>query len=117
MKVETYGANWGAGDIRHKEVASLALSDLPARAVDLVWASFPCRTYRSPEAIRGLAGSETRSQPDPAHLAIWKLMRGLAQDGRAPRAIVLENVYGCLTSAKERISRPSLLRWPSWTIG
>ena len=25
-------------------------------------------------------------------------MRGLTKDGRAPRAIVLENVYGCLTS-------------------
>ena len=30
MKVETYKANWGAGDIRHQDVASLALSDLPA---------------------------------------------------------------------------------------
>jgi site-specific DNA-cytosine methylase len=28
----------------------------------------------------------------------WKLMRGLTKDRRAPRAIVLENVYGCLTS-------------------
>ena len=25
-------------------------------------------------------------------------MRGLTKDGRAPRVIVLENVYGCLTS-------------------
>jgi DNA (cytosine-5)-methyltransferase 1 len=28
----------------------------------------------------------------------WKLVRGLAREGRAPRTIVLENVYGCLTS-------------------
>jgi hypothetical protein len=28
----------------------------------------------------------------------WKLMRGLVQAGRAPRIIVLENVYGALTS-------------------
>ena len=32
----------------------------------------------------------------------WKLIRGLAQEGRAPRAIVLENVYGCLTSHEGR---------------
>ena len=31
-------------------------------------------------------------------LPFWKLMRGLTKDGRAPRVIVLENVYGCLTS-------------------
>jgi DNA (cytosine-5)-methyltransferase 1 len=43
MKIETYEANWGAGDIRHKDVASLALSDPPPRAVDLVCASFPCQ--------------------------------------------------------------------------
>jgi DNA (cytosine-5)-methyltransferase 1 len=36
MKVETYEANWVTGDIRHKDVASLTLSDLPVRAVDLV---------------------------------------------------------------------------------
>lgn len=28
----------------------------------------------------------------------WKLMRELVQEGRAPRLIVLENVYGTLTS-------------------
>ncbi len=28
----------------------------------------------------------------------WKLMRELAREGRAPRLIVLENVYGTLTS-------------------
>jgi DNA (cytosine-5)-methyltransferase 1 len=28
----------------------------------------------------------------------WKLVRGLAEAGRSPRTIVLENVYGCLKS-------------------
>jgi DNA (cytosine-5)-methyltransferase 1 len=33
-------------------------------------------------------------------LTYRKLMRSLTKDGRAPRAIVLENVYGCLTSSE-----------------
>ncbi len=101
MKVETYEANWGAGDIRNKDVASLTLLDLPAHAVDLVWASFPCQDLSLAGSYRGLGGERdnvaTRSG---TFWPFWKLIRGLAQDGRAPRAIVLENVYGCLTSHK-----------------
>ena len=99
MKVETYEANWGTGDIRHKDVASLTLSDLPARAVDLVWASFPCQDLSLAGSYHGLGRERdevaTRSG---TFWPFWKLMRGLTKDGRAPRAIVLENVYGCLTS-------------------
>jgi DNA (cytosine-5)-methyltransferase 1 len=54
MKVETYEANWGTGDIRLKDVASLVLSDLSARAVDLVWASFPCQDLSLAGSYRGL---------------------------------------------------------------
>jgi DNA (cytosine-5)-methyltransferase 1 len=99
MKVQTYRANWGRGDIRHKDVASLALSDLPAHAVDLVWASFPCQDLSLAGSYRGLGREHdnvaTRSG---AFWPFWKLIRGLVQDGRAPSAIVLENVYGCLRS-------------------
>ena len=42
-KVSAYKANWGADEITRCDVASLALSDLPAEAVDLIWASFPCQ--------------------------------------------------------------------------
>ena len=39
-------------------------------------------------------------------------MRELGDEGRAPRAIVLENVYGCLTShQRRRISPPSPRPW------
>jgi DNA (cytosine-5)-methyltransferase 1 len=99
MKVKTYEANWGKEDIRLMDVASLAISDLPADVVDLVWASFPCQDLSLAGSYRGL-GREldkvaTRSG---TFWPFWKLIRGLAQDGRAPRAIVLENVYGCLRS-------------------
>jgi DNA (cytosine-5)-methyltransferase 1 len=99
MKVETYEANWGAGDIRLKDVASLALSDLPAHAVDLVWASFPCQDLSLAGSYRGLGRERDKvATRSGTFWPFWKLIRGLAQDGRAPRAIVFENVYGCLTS-------------------
>jgi DNA (cytosine-5)-methyltransferase 1 len=99
MKVDTYQANWGACDIRHGDVASLALSDLPQSEVDLVWASFPCQDLSLAGSYRGLGRERdkvvTRSG---TFWPFWKLVRSLAQEGRAPRAVVLENVYGCLTS-------------------
>ena len=99
MKVETYEANWGAGHIRHGDVASLALSDLPPGAVDLAWASFPCQDLSLAGSYRGLGRERDKvSTRSGTFWPFWKLIRSLAQDGRAPRAIVLENVYGCLTS-------------------
>jgi DNA (cytosine-5)-methyltransferase 1 len=99
MKVATYEANWGFGDIQYADVASLALSDLPVQTADLVWASFPCQDLSLAGSYRGLGGerdiARTRSG---TFWPFWKLIRGLTQEGRAPRAIVLENVYGCLTS-------------------
>ena len=99
MKVETYEANWGAGDIKHADVASLTLSDLPPNAVDLAWASFPCQDLSLAGSYRGLGreGDKVTTRSG-TFWPFWKLIRGLAQEGRAPRAIVLENVYGCLTS-------------------
>jgi DNA (cytosine-5)-methyltransferase 1 len=99
MKVETYQANWGAEDVRHKDVASLSLSDLPARAVDLVWASFPCQDLSLAGNCRGLGRERDKvATRSGTFWPFWKLMRDLTKDGRAPRAIVLENVYGSLTS-------------------
>jgi DNA (cytosine-5)-methyltransferase 1 len=99
MKVETYEANWGAGDIKHEDVARLTLADLPPHVVDLAWASFPCQDLSLAGSHRGLGPERdevtTRSG---TFWPFWKLIRSLAQDGRAPRAIVLENVHGCLTS-------------------
>jgi DNA (cytosine-5)-methyltransferase 1 len=99
MKVEAYKANWGAGDIKHQDVASLTLADLPPQVVDLAWASFPCQDLSLAGSYRGLGRERdevaTRSG---TFWLFWKLIRSLAQEGRAPRAIVLENVYGCLTS-------------------
>jgi DNA (cytosine-5)-methyltransferase 1 len=99
IKVATYEANWGARDISHGDVASLALSDLPAQAVDLAWASFPCEDLSLAGSGRGLGAERDNARTRSGTFwPFWNLMRGLVQEGRAPRAIVLENVYGCLTS-------------------
>jgi DNA (cytosine-5)-methyltransferase 1 len=98
-KVSTYEANWGVGDIRHCDVADLALADLPTKVVDLAWASFPCQDLSLAGGYRGL-GRERDNTPTRSGTfwPFWNLMRGLVQSDRAPRTIVLENVYGCLTS-------------------
>jgi DNA (cytosine-5)-methyltransferase 1 len=98
-KVSAYEANWGVGDIKRCDVASLTLADLPSTAVDLAWASFPCQDLSLAGGYGGL-GRERDNAPtrSGAFWPFWTLMRSLVQAGRAPRTIVLENVYGCLTS-------------------
>jgi DNA (cytosine-5)-methyltransferase 1 len=99
MKVATYEANWGKGHIRNADVAALTLADLPPGRADLAWASFPCQDLSLAGGYRGL-GRERDNAPTRSGTfwPFWRLMRALGRDGRAPRAIVLENVYGCLTS-------------------
>ena len=67
MKVETYEANWGTGDIKHRDVASLTLVGpaSPGRSISS-GRRFRARTFHSPEAIADWVGSATRSRPDPA---------------------------------------------------
>jgi DNA (cytosine-5)-methyltransferase 1 len=98
-KVSAYKANWGADDITRCDVADLATSDLPAEAVDLVWASFPCQDLSLAGGCRGLGceGGDSRTRSG-AFWPFWNLARRLVERGRAPRTIVLENVLGCLTS-------------------
>ena len=99
MKVAAYVRNYGDADIKLEDVAKLTLDDLPARPSDLAWASFPCQDLSLAGDYAGLGRERdeafTRSG---SFWPFWRLMRGLAEAGRSPRTIVLENVYGCLTS-------------------
>jgi len=99
QKVLTYQANYGVRDIKHADVASLTPADLPAQSIDLAWASFPCQDLSLAGGYRGL-GRERDNAPTRSGTfwPFWNLMRGLVVSERAPRTIVLENVYGCLTS-------------------
>ena len=89
------------GRTRHqaRRRRELTLADLPAAAVDLAWASFPCQDLSLAGGYRGL-GRERDKAPTRSGTfwPFWQLIRGLVLVDRAPRTIMLENVYGCLTS-------------------
>ena len=92
-KAETYRANWGAGDeFREGDVGAIALSDIPGRA-DLMWGSFPCQDLSVAGAGAGLDGRRSG-----AFFPFWRLVTGLAAEGRAPRIVAVENVRGTLTA-------------------
>lgn len=99
MKVATYARNYGDCDITLRDIAELTLGDLPAETADLSWASFPCQDLSLAGEYRGLGRDGGKLQTRSGTFwPFWRLMRALAEDGRPPRTIVLENVYGCLTS-------------------
>lgn len=91
-KAAAYASNWGSEGLRVGDVGKLAVRDLPDRA-DLAWASFPCQDLSLAGAGAGLKGERSGS-----FWPFWRLIEGLRADGRKPRAIVLENVCGLLTS-------------------
>jgi len=98
MKVATYASNWGADRLICGDVAKLASSDLPEKA-DLAWASFPCQdlSLAGDQAGLGRAASLGRTRSG-TFWPFWALIKTLKQEGRPPRLIALENVYGALTS-------------------
>jgi len=93
-KVRAYRANFAdaGGHLREGDVWALGDADLPGRA-DLAWASSPCQDFSLAGARAGLAGGRSS-----AFFGFWRLVEQLAAQGRAPRAIVIENVVGLLTS-------------------
>lgn len=92
VKVATYRANFGDEDIREGDVWKLSAADLPDQA-DLAWASSPCQDFSLAGARAGLAGGRSS-----AFFGFWRLIEALNAEDRAPRAIVIENVGGLLTS-------------------
>jgi DNA (cytosine-5)-methyltransferase 1 len=93
-KTATYRANFAdaAEHFREGDVWKIAPGDLPGVA-DVAWASSPCQDFSLAGARAGLAGGKSS-----AFYGFWRLIEGLAAEGRAPRAIVIENVSGLLTS-------------------
>lgn len=92
-------ASWLAnhsGAFHLADVRDLTADDLPGRA-DLVWASSPCQDVSLAGARGGLAARRSGT-----FWGFWQLMQGLDRQGRGPRAIVIENVVGLLTSGQGR---------------
>lgn len=91
-KCAAYARNWGDSQLRQGDVADLRTDDLPGHA-DLAWASFPCQDLSLAGPGGGLDGERSGT-----FWPFWRLIEGLRDEGRAPRAVVLENVAGALTS-------------------
>lgn len=83
------------GDNDHlvvEDVAKIQTSQLPG-AADLTWASFPCQDLSLAGNGAGIAGKRSG-----AFWPFWNIMTKLRKEGRAPKTIILENVYGAVTS-------------------
>ncbi|PYE77996.1 DNA (cytosine-5)-methyltransferase 1 [Xylophilus ampelinus] len=91
-KAESYRSNWGDDHLTVDNVYNLTVDNLPGIA-DLAWGSFPCQDLSLAGNGQGLKGERSS-----AFWGFWKLIQALKKDGRKPRSIVLENVYGTLTS-------------------
>lgn len=92
-KTETYHRNFGDTDtLRLGNIADVKVSDLYGCA-DLAWASFPCQDLSLAGAGAGLKGERSGM-----FWEFWRLVRGLRAENRQPRIIILENVYGAITS-------------------
>lgn len=99
MKGRVYRDNWDGGhDLLVEDINKITTAQLPAQA-DLVWASFPCQDLSLAGNYNGIGHWQDKDQTRSGTFwPFWRHMRGLMEEGRAPRMIVLENVYGVLTS-------------------
>lgn len=93
MKREAYGRNFGLSHHCGEDIERLSPDDLPPLRADLAWASSPCQDLSLAGARGGLSGARSG-----AFFGFWRLVERLDAAGRAPRAIVIENVAGLLTS-------------------
>lgn len=91
-KAAAYCANWGDDHLHVGDVAKVKSDQLPG-VPDMVWGSFPCQDLSLAGAGAGLSGNRSGT-----FWPFWRLVKKLAAEGRAPQTIVLENVYGALTS-------------------
>jgi DNA (cytosine-5)-methyltransferase 1 len=91
-KTASYRANWGSDELKTGDVAVLTAADMPGYA-DMAWASFPCQDLSLAGAGAGLSGGRSGT-----FWPFWRLIKELADESRAPRLVVLENVVGTLTS-------------------
>jgi DNA (cytosine-5)-methyltransferase 1 len=92
-KARAYRAFFGPSpELAVSDVANLRTDQLPGTPT-LVWASFPCQDLSLAGSGAGLSGARSGT-----FRPFWTLVRGLVEEGRAPKIVVLENVTGTLTS-------------------
>jgi DNA (cytosine-5)-methyltransferase 1 len=91
-KGHSYKANWGGKDLLVKNIYDVQLNELPGSA-SMAWGSFPCQDLSLAGVGVGLEGERSG-----AFWGFWKIICDLDAEGRKPPIIVLENVFGALTS-------------------
>jgi DNA (cytosine-5)-methyltransferase 1 len=91
-KAESYIANWGGDHLWVGDVFKVETQQLKGH-VDLAWGSFPCQDLSLAGNGRGLDGERSS-----AFWGFWRLIKSLNREGRKPKMVILENVYGTLTS-------------------
>lgn len=99
-KVNSYVANWGAAEVVCEDISNITKNVLPLIA-DLAWASFPCQDLSNAGKAKGI-GKKDENKPTRSGV-FWKfvsLIESLAEVGRSPNIIVLENVFGTVTANK-----------------
>lgn len=96
LKAKSYRANWGSDHLTVEDINKIHSSDLPDYA-DLAWASFPCQDLSLAGNGAGLKGSRSGT-----FWGFLRIIQELRSEGRKPSIIVLENVYGTLTSHEGR---------------
>ena len=92
QKAKSYRTNWGSDHLIVEDINKIPSTLLPGHA-DLAWASFPCQDLSLAGNGAGLKGERSGT--------FWgfiKIIKELKSQGRKPSMIVLENVYGTLTS-------------------
>lgn len=101
MKARVYRDNWdGGSDLIVEDINRITTDQLPSYA-DLVWASFPCQDLSLAGTYKGIGRAQDKQQTRSGTFwPFWQLMRNLITEKRPPKVIVLENVYGILTSHK-----------------
>ena len=99
-KLDIYSQNFGAEHFDERSIADILPSELPSTA--LVTASFPCNDLSLAGARKGLNGHHSST--------FWELIRLLKGLGtRKPPLVLLENVFGFLTSHEGRDFETALL--------
>lgn len=92
MKGATYKANWGADHLAVKDIAKVKAKDIKGEP-GLAWASFPCQDLSLAGSYSGLDGHRSGM-----FWEFWRIVKAMRREQRAPKIVVLENVYGALTS-------------------
>lgn len=96
MKARAHRLNHPHAPFLLKDIQDLSAVDLPG-AADLAWASFPCQDLSLAGNGAGLKGARSG-----LFWTFWRLMEGLAREGRAPKIVAIENVIGAVTSHQGR---------------